>query len=60
MFLLNLRPDFTLVSYSAYFFDPKYGGDMFLRNVGCENLKSYNSYLVLCLNILMLYISVVE
>jgi hypothetical protein len=27
-------PDFTLVSISAYFFDPEDKGDMFLRNVG--------------------------
>jgi hypothetical protein len=25
---------FTVVSCSAYFFDPENGGDMFLRNVG--------------------------
>jgi hypothetical protein len=27
-------PAFTLVSRSAYFFDPEDGGDMFTRNIG--------------------------
>jgi hypothetical protein len=27
-----LQPAFILVSFSAYFFDPEDGGDMFLRN----------------------------
>jgi hypothetical protein len=31
---LCLQPAFTLVSCSAYFFDPEDGGDIFLRNVG--------------------------
>jgi hypothetical protein len=31
-----LPPAFTLVSCSAYFFDPEDGGDMFLRNVGWQ------------------------
>jgi hypothetical protein len=29
-----MPPPFTLVSCSAYFFDPEDGGDIFLRNVG--------------------------
>jgi hypothetical protein len=32
--LLCLPPAFTVISCSAYFFDPEDGGDMFLRNVG--------------------------
>jgi hypothetical protein len=34
-----LPPAFTLVSCSAYFFDPEHGGDMFLRNVGWHSCR---------------------
>jgi hypothetical protein len=30
----SLPPAFTLVSFSAYFFDHEDGSDMFFRNVG--------------------------